>query len=207
MSGKKRQDLDRIRGFDVDRGAPGKDSYRITDDMTDEELFWRDWTRYQSRMRWRAILQEVEELDHHVSKAVLQDLVRRWGVPAFAGEYVAARWSGEIAPSGNPANPPIGPRFPEWANEHHRPRFEAVGRVLRRYRVYKGFATSTPPRPRNAPRLKHDPHSDVWTIRAPKAEAREQVARRLGLSASTLKAWERDMRSWARAVGVPLSEG
>jgi hypothetical protein len=199
MSGKKRQDLDRIRGSDVDRGAPGKDSYLITEDMTDEELFWRDWTRYQSRVHWRAILREADE-GFHVSRDVLLGLAGKWGVPAFAGPYLSGRLSGEIAPPGRPASPPIDPKYPGWANEHHRPKFEAVGHVLRRYNVYKEFETSTPPRPANAPRMKHDAAREIWTIRAPKREARERVARRLDLSAATLKAWEHEMRSWARRV-------
>ena len=194
--------------------------------LTAKEQFQEEWIRWQSAMRWRVVLTQVEEEGLHLSPERLQKLVRKWGVPSFAGAYVAARWSGEISPSGHPALPPLDPQFPEWLPYHFDvgrvpwpgiasnnsgipTRFLAVEVLNERYRRYARFETGQEPNARNkhpTGPLKYRKTRRVWTIVAPKKYALRKVAEKLpspikeedSLSVATLEVWERKVRAWRR---------
>lgn len=138
--------------------------------MTDEptltlkETVRRAMVAERGDRRWRAVLQEKESGRHVATKHLLR-LMRKHGVPAFAGQYAAARFSGEVSPNGRPCQPPLdhGDLDTLWyhfTGGAERPpnqapprgvfglfptQFHVLAAVRRRHRRYKDLSMSEKP--------------------------------------------------------------
>ena len=144
---------------------------------------------------WRHVLRVVEEERRHPSPEYLADLIRRYGVPDFAREYVAWRQTNSL-PRGLPIPPPRRPTTPDeldlaiasgvhWntgaicivSDGLTLDQYRCVRAVQRRYARYVAFQTRKKPRRRNLPRLKYIQSRRVWRVKDPKAQARKRVGR------------------------------
>jgi len=159
----------------------------------------------EATLAWKTVLGRLEEKNKHPSPDYLIELIRIYGVPELARDYVAGRLSKSIAKVGrpDPLPPPSasasGGLFYLYQEvkdafggiEPHQ--YRAVSQVDARHARYKSFETRRKPRKRNLPRLRFVESQKVWKVKGAREEARRQVASRLGVSPETVQGWERSL--------------
>lgn len=167
---------------------------------------------------WRNILSVREKERRHASPGYLADLIRRFGVPDFAREYVAWRQTHRIPP-GRPIPLPRRPTthleldlaiatgrcwdygaIRIFSDGLKVERFYAVCALHRRWARYAAFETRRKPRWGNLPRLRSIKSRDVWKVRGPKALALKKVACRFHVESTTLLDWEKEVREGLRKL-------
>ena len=189
----------RDRIFDIVAERQGKDRGKLLqlewwDDAISRTL---EAEAAQGEARWRIVLEEVKSSGRHPEEKHLEEIIARFGVPGFAGSYVAGRFSGRIRPGNGRPRSLLPLKDMELLESLGLPNTQPIIRQLAldyletRHMRYKNFESRRSPRKDNRPRLWYVKSRGVWRVKNPKTEARRQVARRMCISPATLEDWER----------------